>query len=59
MNVMQCLVKKGGFISIQQDEIIDITCSLLKELFSDVTKEPLLQPLQGEEFSYKTAKVEQ
>ena len=24
-----------------------------------VTKEPLLQPLQGEEFNYKTAKVEQ
>ena len=26
---------------------------------SDVTKEPLLQPLEGEEFNYKTAKVEQ
>ena len=26
---------------------------------SDVTKEPLLQPLQGEEFNYKTANVEQ
>ena len=26
---------------------------------SDATKEPLLQPLQGEEFNYKTANVEQ
>ena len=26
---------------------------------SDVTKEPLLQPLQGEEFNYNTANVEQ
>ena len=25
----------------------------------DVTKEPLLQPLQGEEFNYKTGKLEQ
>ena len=24
-----------------------------------ITTEPLLQPLQGEEFNYKTAKVEQ
>ena len=40
--------QKGGFISIRHDEIKDITCSLLKEVCSDVTKEPLLQPLQGE-----------
>ena len=26
---------------------------------SNVTKEPLVQPLQGEEFNYKTVKVEQ
>ena len=51
--------QKGGFISIRHDEIRDITCSLLKEVCSDVTKEPLLQPLQGEEFNYKTAKVKQ
>ena len=54
---MSC--QKGGFISIRHDEIRDITCSLLKEVCSDVTKEPLLQPLQGEEFNYQTAKVEQ
>ena len=56
-HAMSC--QKGGFISIQHDEIRDITCSLLKEVCSDVTKEPMLQPLQGEEFDYKTAKVEQ
>ena len=31
----------------------------MKEMCSDVTKEPLLQPLQGEKFNYKTANVEQ
>ena len=56
-HAMSC--QKGGFISIRHDEIRDITCSLLKDVCSDVTKEPLLQPLQGEEFNYKTAKVEQ
>ena len=54
---MSC--QKGGFISIRHDEIRVITCSLLKEVCSNVTKEPLLQPLQGEEFNYKTAKVKQ
>ena len=56
-HAMSC--QKGGFISIRHDEIRDITCSLLKEVCSDVTKEPLLQPLQGEKFNYKTANVEQ
>ena len=37
----------------------DITSSLLKEVFSYVTTKPLPQPLQGEEFNHKTAKVEQ
>ena len=54
---MSC--QKGGFISTPHDEIRDITCSLLKEVCSDVTKEPLLQSLQGEKFNYKTANVEQ
>ena len=56
-HAMSC--QKGGLISIRHDEIRDITCSLLKEVCSDVTKEPLLQPLQGEKFNYKIAKVEQ
>ena len=45
----------GGFISIRHDEIIYITCSLLKEVCSGVAKEPLLQ----KEFHYRTTKVEQ
>ena len=56
-HAMSC--QKGGFISVRHDEIRDIICSLLKEVCSDVTEEPLLQPLQGEEFNYKTAKLEQ
>ena len=55
-HAMSC--QKVGFTSIRYDEIRDITCSLLKEVCSDVTKEPLLQPLQGEEFNYKTANVQ-
>ena len=39
------------------DECHVMSCQ--KEVCSDVTKEPLLQPLQGEEFNYRTAKVEQ
>ena len=54
-HAMSC--QKGGFISIRHDQIRDITCSLLKEVCSDVTKEPLLQPLQ--EFNYKSANIEQ
>ena len=56
-HAMSC--QKGGFISIRHNEIRDITFSLLKEVCSDVTKEPLFQPLQGEKFNYKTANVEQ
>ena len=55
-HAMSC---QKGFISIRHNEIRDITCSLLKEVCRDVTKEPLLQPLQREEFNYKTANVEQ
>ena len=56
-HAMSC--QKGGFLSIQHNEIRDITSSLLIKVCSDVTTEPLLQPLQGKEFNNKTAKVEQ
>ena len=57
---MSCNVLSKGRVYIHPTrEIRDITCSLLKEVCSDVTKEPLLQPLQGEEFNNKTANVEQ
>ena len=51
--------QKVGSTSIQQDEIRNIICLLLKEVCSNVTTEPVLQPLQGEEFNYKTGNVEQ
>ena len=37
----------------------DIACSLLEEVCNDVAKESLLQPLQGEQYNDKTAKVKQ
>ena len=43
-HAMSC--QNGGFAFIRHDEIRDITCSLLKEVCSILTKEPLLQPLQ-------------
>ena len=47
--------KKGGFITIRHNEIRDFTAQLLSEVCNDVAVEPLLTPLTGETFSYKTA----
>ena len=51
--------QKGGFVSIRHDEVRNITHAMLKEVCRDVTLEPQLLPLQGEEFFYKTANTEQ
>ena len=47
--------KKGGFITIRHNEVRDFTAQLLSEVCNDVAVEPLLTPLTGETFSYKTA----
>ena len=47
--------KRGGFISIRHDEVRDFTADLLSETCNDVAIEPLLTPLTGETFRYKTA----
>ena len=52
---MSC--KLGGFIHSQHNEVCDLTASLLKEVCQDVSIEPSLQPLTGENFRYKTAKT--
>ena len=52
-HAMSC--KKGGFVHARHNEVRDLTASLLKEVCHDVAVEPLLQPLTGEQFRYKTA----
>ena len=48
----------GGFSSICHSELCDITAAFLSEVCHNVGIEPLLQPLFGEQFHYRTANVE-
>ena len=50
--------KIGGFVNIRHNEIRDFTAELLSEVCNDVSVEPLLTPLTGETFRYKTANTE-
>ena len=43
---------KGGFIIERHNELRDITAEILQEHCSNVTIEPSLTPITGEEFSY-------
>ena len=52
-HTMTC--KKGGFICIRHDEVRDLTASMLREVCNDVSTEPLLLPLDGEQLRYRTA----
>ena len=47
--------KRGGFINIRHNDIRDFTAELLSETCNDVAVEPLLTPLTGESFKFKTA----
>ena len=48
----------GGFPSIRHNELCDITAVLLSEVCHNVSVEPTLQPLSGEQFHYRSANVE-
>ena len=52
------ICKKGGFISLQHNDLRDITYELLPEVCKGVENEPMLQPLTGETLKYQTAKTE-
>ena len=41
--------KKGGFVTLRQNELRDNIAEMLEEVTSDVQVEPTLQPLSGEE----------
>ena len=51
--------KKGGFICNRHNDVRDFTAELLTEVCKDVAVEPLLTPLTGETFRYKTANTEE
>ena len=52
-HVMIC--QKGGFPTLRHNEIRNITADLLREVSTDVTIEPVLRPLDGEQFAHRTA----
>ncbi|XP_076054481.1 uncharacterized protein LOC143033169 [Oratosquilla oratoria] len=49
------ICKQGGFICIRHDEVRDLTAQMLEEVCKDVTIEPTLLPLGGENFRYRTS----
>ena len=51
-------VWSSGFPSMRHNELRDITAELLTEVCHSVGVEPILQPLTGERFSYRSANVE-
>jgi hypothetical protein len=56
-HAMTC--KKGGFVSIRHNDIRDFTAEMLTEVCNDVAIEPILTPLSGEKFQYKSANVDE
>ena len=48
----------GGYPTIRHNELWNFTASLLSEVCHDVSVEPHLQPLTGEQFSLASANVE-
>ena len=50
--------KGGGFIEIRHNDVRDFTAEVLNEICQDVAIEPLLTPLTGERFTYKTANTD-
>ena len=48
----------SGFPTIRHNEICDLTASLLTEVCHNVSVEPALQLLNGENFSHHTANVD-
>ncbi|XP_076051403.1 uncharacterized protein LOC143031456 [Oratosquilla oratoria] len=49
------ICKQGGFICMRHDEVIDLTVQMLQEVCKNMTIEPTLLPLGGENFRYSTS----
>ena len=55
-NIEHALVcKKGGFVTLRDNNLRDVTAALLKEVCHDVKVEPQLQQLSGELLNERTA----
>ena len=52
-HAMSC--KKGGFITIRNNDIRDLTANLLTEVSEDVDVEPQILPITDEKFINQTA----
>lgn len=52
------ICSRGGFPSIRHNELRDITAGFLSEICHNVGTEPPLQPLSGEQLTYRTANRE-
>ena len=52
---MSC--KKGGFINVRHNDVRDLTACLLTKVCKDVSVEPLLTPLTGENIEIRSAKI--
>ena len=50
--------KRGGFVIQRHNELRDFTASLLTEVCHNVAVEPSLQPLNGENFLYRSANTD-
>lgn len=50
---------KGGYPSIQHNEIHNFAATLLSEVCSNTATEPTMQPLSGEDFHHQSANCEQ
>ena len=55
-HILSCPI--GGFPTIRHNEVRDITASLLPEVCSNVTVEPQLQPLTGEQLQMRSASAD-
>ena len=52
-HVLNC--HHGGLPTIRHNELCDLTANLMSEICHDVTTEPELQPLTGENMRYRSA----
>ena len=47
--------KKGGFVSIRHNDLIDLTANMLSKVCKEIEIEPKLTPLTGEKLDNRTA----